>query len=455
MTNQFLDKLNDKSVWAFTKQTTDFEMAVKGTKLFADYCTAETPAINIEDYFTKHYAEYGIDTDRHRMLVIPQLFGLITKTPFYGRGSQYNKERPTEMFDLLNICEIGDKEYNKLKTEQILKIKIHAIIDTANNNSGYNVLPVLFIYRVLRTLKEKYRVQSISLDQLYTYVMTCMSYDEVDTAVEYIRLNAPISKYVTAYKDFSRVLTVIKNNLSLFIVEQNTISINPIFDEYFNNNFVARFDFDALHEQLLRDVDYSYFLYNYQGFEINLIDAPSVETLPQSKLSTLDDIEIKEKEYQEKVDRVKENNVNDEVADYAYKIAPVVAVKTQVATKFERNPLLGKLAIKNAYYTCECNRNHETFTSQSTGKAYMEAHHLLPISFQKEVWEKHQINIDCIENLVSLCPICHKAFHYGTAEVKNRVIDILFKQVEHKYKAIDFYITIDEIKAFYGIKPKE
>lgn len=452
MTNSYLDSLNSKSVWAFTKQTTNYEMAFNATKLFADYCENEDiTTANIEDYFTQNYTQYGIDTDRHRMLVISQLFGLITKTPFYSRGSQYNKERPTEIFDLIRNCQIGDLIYNKVKTEQILKLKIHAIIDTANNNDGYNVLPVLFIYKVLKTLKDKYQIESISTDKLYTYVMTCKSYDEVDNAVEYIRTNAPVSEFVNAYKDFSRVLTVIKNNLSLFLVEQNSISINPAFDDYFNNSFVARFDFDALHEQLLRDVDYSYFLYNYQGFEINLINEPVLITTVPKSAEVCEDNDKKEAEYQEKVDRVKESNVNDDVADDAYKVAPVVAIKTQVAMKFERNPLLGKLAIKNAYYTCEHDRLHKTFTSQSTQKPYMEAHHLIPIAFQKVIWDKYQINIDCLENLVSLCPICHKAFHYGTAEVKGQYIELLFKQVQHKYKAIEFDISLEEIKQCYGI----
>lgn len=455
MTDNYLNSLNSKSVWAFTKQTTDYEMAFNATKLFSNYCeNVDTTIENIEDYFTRNSAQYGIDTDRHRMLVIPQLFGLITKTPFYTRGSQYNKERPTEIFDMIRDSQIGDPIYNKVKTEQLLKLKIHAIIDTANNNDGYNVLPVLFIYKVLRTLKDKYQIVNISIDQLYTYVMTCKGYDEVDNAVELIRTNAPTSaKLVKAFKDFSRVLTVIKNNLSLFIVEQKSISINPAFDEYFYNNFLARFDFDALHEQLLRDVDYSYFLYNYQGFEINLIDEPSYSVTTHKSLDVLEDEDTdkKEKEYQEKVDRVKESNVNDDVADDAYKVAPVIAIKTQVAMKFERNPLLGKLAIKIAYYTCEYDRLHKTFTSQSTQKPYMEAHHFIPIAFQKAMWDKYHINIDCVENLVSLCPTCHKAFHYGTADVKSEYVEMLFKQVEYKYKAINFNIPLAEIKQCYGI----
>jgi len=452
MSNELLDRLHDKSVWAFTKQDTNFEQAVNATRLFADICERED--INIEEYFAKHYAEYDINTDRHRMLVIPQLFGLITKTPFYARGGQYTKERPTEIFDLIKDLEVGSEKYNVIKTEQLLKLKIHAIIDTAGNHEGYNVLPVLFIYKVLRELKEKWNIDSITQEQLYTYVMTCKTYDEVDMAVEYIRTSAPTvsAERLAKFKDFSRVLTIIRNNLFLFDIETNSISINPKFDEYFYNNFVLRFDLEALHEQLLRDVDYSYFLYSYQGFEIDLIDEPVASKSKAETEYKKEDDEKQELEYQDKVDKVKESNINEDVADEAYKAPPVVAVKTQVATKFERNPLLGKIAIKKAYYSCERNHEHKTFISKSTQKPYMEAHHLVPIASQKQIWEKYNVNVDCIENLVSLCPTCHKAFHYGTDEVKKEFVGSLYEKVIHKYNAIGFDIPVEEVLSCYGVK---
>lgn len=81
----------------------------------------------------------------------------------------------------------------------------------------------------------------------------------------------------------------------------------------------------------------------------------------------------------------------------------------------------------------------------------MEAHHLIPVCFQKEVWDKYGVNIDCIENLVSLCPTCHKAFHYGTKEVQKNMIDTLFVRCVPKFKAIGLNITIEEIYNLYKI----
>lgn len=447
-----LQQLKSNSVWVFTKQETDFDESYKSALLFSEIPDKENT--NIEDYFTKNHTRYDIQTDRHRILVIPQFFGMITKTPFYERGGTYNDENPTAIFDIIKAVSPQSKEYNTLKTEQVLKLKIHAIIDTANNNQGYNILPVLFIYKVLRGLKEKYGITKITIDQLYTYVMTCESYSEVDEAIEFIRLDSPISKYVADFKSRSRVLTCIKKNTNLFNIDSQHISINPVFDDYFYNNFILKYDFEELHEQLLRDVDYSYFLYNHQKFNINLIDEPEIAggavspvVVPVSSFIDEED----ETAYIEKVDSIKETNINENAGEGAHTVEPVAVSKFDVGRRFRTNPLLGKIAIKKAYYSCEKDYQHETFISKKTQQKYMEAHHLIPVCFQKEVWDKYHINIDCVENLVSLCPTCHKAIHYGTKEVQRRMISELFARCAPKYKAIGLNITLEEIFKFYKI----
>jgi len=451
MANEKLSTLNENSAWVFTKQETDFDESVKSTKLFAEIPNRDTT--NVEKYFTDNHAAYGVATDRHRILVIPQMFGLITKTPFYTKGVFYNEENPTEVFDTIKKHPIGSNEYNILKTEQLLKLKIHAIIDTANNNIDYHVLPIIFIYKVLKELQTKYGIKTISIDQLYTYVLTCKSFSEVSSAVENIRNNEPISNYVSEYKSRSRVLTCIKKNINLFLIEDKTISINPDFDEYFNANFIQRYDLDDLHTQLVRDVDYSYFLHNNQGFNINLIDKPKVKVIishPDKEIITSPFVEEEdETEYVEKVDAIKEFNINTKAGEEAYKVEPIPVGKFEVGRRFRTNPLLGKIAIKNAYYCCERNADHETFISKTTLKAFMEAHHLVPVCFQQEMWDKYHINIDCVENIVSLCPTCHKAIHYGTKEVREKMIEDLFKKCQPRYKSIGFNITLGEVKALY------
>lgn len=457
---EYLDSLNDKSVWVFTKQETDFDSAFLSTLLFDEMPNRENN--DIEQYFRDNHLRYGIETDRHRTLVIPQLYGLLTKTPFYERGGTYNKEKPTAVFDLFKkernkysdikdfINSIG---YNTLKTEQILKLKIHAIIDTANNNVDYNILPIIFIYKVLKKLKDEHGIKRINIDQLYTYIMTCKSYDDIDDSVEFIKNNCPTSEYVNIYKDHSRVLTCIKKNTNLFNIDTNSISINEEFDEYFNNMFMSNYDFEDLHEQLLRDVDYSYFLYNSQDFGINLIDSPYVQKIEPkfgNSVSTFVE-DDNETSYEERVNDINDNNVNEDVSEGAYNVAPIPTRRFEVGRRYRVNPLLGKIAIQKAYYCCENDPEHETFVSQKTNKNYMEAHHLVPVCNQQLIWDKYGINIDCVENMVSLCPNCHKAFHYGTKQVKRDMIYAMYKKILPKYKSINFGITLEEIYQLYDV----
>ena len=178
----------------------NFDVSVLATKLFAEIPNIEET--NVEQYFSEHHSDYEIETDRHRMMVIPQLFGLITKTPFYQRGVQYSKEKPTAVFDEFNKLFVdkdgtqiivNQNRYNELNTEQILKLKIHAIIDTANNNEDYHVLPVIFIYKVLKDLQLKYEIGEISIDHLYTYI--CLK------KRIYVHRNTPfISSIISVFK---------------------------------------------------------------------------------------------------------------------------------------------------------------------------------------------------------------------------------------------------------------
>lgn len=81
-------------------------------------------------------------------------------------------------------------------------------------------------------------------------------------------------------------------------------------------------------------------------------------------------------------------------------------------------------------YKCEIDATHVTFPTNSYPN-YMEGHHLVPIATQRNF---ASINLDCIENMVSLCPVCHSQIHYGTKEAKlkifNRIVELRKKDLE-------------------------
>ena len=142
-------------------------------------------------------------------------------------------------------------------------------------------------------------------------------------AIEFIRQNAPVSNFINDFKSLSRVLRFIKANINLFSFDNQSISINPAFDEYFYHNSIERCDFEELHEQLNRDIDYSCFLYNVQGFDIDFIDKPAAEDIishaEKASVSSYID-EEDESQYIQKVDSIKETNINEDAGEGAYSV---------------------------------------------------------------------------------------------------------------------------------------
>lgn len=101
---------------------------------------------------------------------------------------------------------------------------------------------------------------------------------------------------------------------------------------------------------------------------------------------------------------------------------------TTVITSWNRNKILISQAIEGAHHLCEHNQSHETFISKSTGKSYMEGHHLIPLKYQP----KFSCNIDVYANIVCLCPVCHRLLHYGTDRDRTYTAEKLFDSRQNR-----------------------
>ena len=79
----------------------------------------------------------------------------------------------------------------------------------------------------------------------------------------------------------------------------------------------------------------------------------------------------------------------------------------------------------------------------------MEAHHLIPVNKVMKYWEKYNINIDCVENVVSLCPNCHRAVHHGDLDTKVKILKKLYSDYINQYTSLGLDITFDELLKEY------
>lgn len=433
---KFLETRGQSYVWQFTKQETDFDKIFLAAKLFNEWKNS-SQSVSSEDFFTLQHEKYGI-TDRHRTLIIAQMYGLITKN-----YSTYTKEELTSIFKELNYC-TDTNIYKKLVTEQFLKIKLPAVTVSRSSDStiSRHIFPVIFIYQVLKKLK-RLKIASIPIKEFYSYVLTANFHSDLDRVIT--SLTQPIRPVVSEqtlrlFKDRSRIVPLLKN-LNLFIIDAEKISINPTYENDMDN-FLSSHLSQFMSEDLTNDEVYKHFLYEKQNFGLNLIDENTNIIISDS----CEDLKA-DAEYTEDV-------VTKDI-DTSFSLpTDLPSKKPQLIISGEKNVIkrdssVGILAIIKSAYKCEFDEGHTTFISRRNKKPYMEAHHLIPISQAQYIWEKKHVNVDCIENIVSLCPTCHRAIHHGEFDTKLAILKKLYDKRHQDLLKIGLDISFETLLKFY------
>ena len=106
--------------------------------------------------------------------------------------------------------------------------------------------------------------------------------------------------------------------------------------------------------------------------------------------------------------------------------------------KYQRNPLYSAYALKKANYLCELDNSHKTFKRENS-RNYVEGHHVIPMHAQ----EDFEYSIDVPENIVALCPNCHRKVHSANEVTKKDIVNKLFKIIKER-KLSDRKIVINE-----------
>jgi predicted HNH restriction endonuclease len=90
---------------------------------------------------------------------------------------------------------------------------------------------------------------------------------------------------------------------------------------------------------------------------------------------------------------------------------------------FLRNPIIAAYRFQLSKFKCEIDPTHRTFTSQKTMRPYVEAHHFIPIKYQRHF----KAPLDTVENVISLCPNCHRAIHYAIIDERIELINKVYR----------------------------
>ena len=112
---------------------------------------------------------------------------------------------------------------------------------------------------------------------------------------------------------------------------------------------------------------------------------------------------------------------------------------------WRRDPRVAAAALRAANNLCEWDNGHETFIAKRTGANFAEAHHLIPISNQGV----HQHRLDVAENIISLCPTCHRKIHHGLGRERVEMATEFFRRREAALNVRGIVATRQDISDIY------
>ncbi len=109
-----------------------------------------------------------------------------------------------------------------------------------------------------------------------------------------------------------------------------------------------------------------------------------------------------------------------------------------VGVRYKRNAALAAEVARSANFTCELDPRHKTFRSATHGEQFIEAHHLVPVACE----ERFDYPLDVRENIVILCPNCHRAIHLADSATKSKMLKKFFKERRKPLKRVG--ITLNQ-----------
>ncbi len=166
-----------------------------------------------------------------------------------------------------------------------------------------------------------------------------------------------------------------------------------------------------------------------------------------------------------------EENINEKF-DYHYHNKEILKKLNNRKPKLEENSRtryftdrrIKETVFKNNEYKCFFDNSHTTFL-RINGTQFMEGHHIIPMNAQKDF---KNVNIDRVENILCLCPNCHRKVHLSLKDEKkqllrkvyeakrkdlfNAKLNITFNDLYKKYYSGNLNVDLSEFKNQTQIK---
>lgn len=285
------------------------------------------------------------------------------------------------------------KKHINIGYEEYIKVIKENSIDDKDRNSNRNAFFVLM-------KNGQYKLFKSREDEIRKYVCYIVRENPNITSSE------TINKFKLIYQEYTIIDLMDQKNLSS---EQNII------DQTIRNILVSNY-FKVKNNILFNRSNTKPFKYTVtnEGLKLaSLVDDILFET--KNNIDEVENIEISKKiecYTDEELKKIFEENKKFNLYD---KYDALTLSKGRIPTDSK----IKTTRFCQTNFACEINHNHKTFKSLLYPN-FVLGHHLVPMAIQKNF---ASINLDCINNMVSLCPNCHYQIHYGTREAKKEIFD--------------------------------
>ena len=118
-------------------------------------------------------------------------------------------------------------------------------------------------------------------------------------------------------------------------------------------------------------------------------------------------------------------------------------LKVSLNEAYSRSIRESAIAILNSNQKCEAKCKNELFLKLNSNSIYLEAHHLIPISKQRDF----EYSIDVSSNIVALCPSCHREIHLG--KNRNILIEKIYKERLPRLNKCLINISLERLIDYY------
>lgn len=92
------------------------------------------------------------------------------------------------------------------------------------------------------------------------------------------------------------------------------------------------------------------------------------------------------------------------------------------SSRWNRDRIIVQQALRSAHFLCEVNPAHTTFIAESTGKNYIEGHHIIPMNCQ----DAFANSLDIYANILGVCPNCHRLLHYARQAERRSALKTIY-----------------------------